>query len=46
MNRFKWLDNERFQYINTEGIERIISIKDQKIHGKSYEKDYKIVSYN
>ena len=28
MNRFKWVDNETIRIINSEGIEKIIDIRD------------------
>ena len=36
MNRFKWLDSERFEFINNEGIERIIRIKDFKVLANNF----------
>jgi hypothetical protein len=28
--KFKWIDNDTITFINNEGIEKIISIKDKK----------------
>ncbi|CDW76646.1 UNKNOWN [Stylonychia lemnae] len=36
MNRFKWLDTERFMFTNIEGYEKIVSIKTQQVLAQNY----------
>ncbi|CDW74540.1 UNKNOWN [Stylonychia lemnae] len=36
MNRFKWLDTERFMFTNVEGYEKIVSIKTYQVLAQNY----------